>query len=233
MIEICFAKSMANDAESTLTAKLARLSDALANGLSQKHCLRLWSAFIRERDGHRCVDCHSEINLSAHHICRKSFFDKAQFQTGNGITLCAKCHKEQHQGFNARPDLTLPVDAQDGEKLHLMERLYSILTDDAVERELMQEEYYYLSDEVLAFFKRIQGYNQTTYFPGARVEQAFLILAEIEPELRRAVAEANGVQTPDQPLLPGGVFIVLSEYEGKPKKVIVLSNYKPRSASID
>ena len=84
-------------------------------------------------------------------------------RTGNGITLCSICHREMHQGFNARPDLSAPVDAQGGEKLAAMERLYSILTDDAVERGLMREDFYFLSDELLASFKRMQGYDPTTF----------------------------------------------------------------------
>ena len=78
-----------------------------------------------------------------------------------------------HRGFNARPDLTLPVDAQRGENLASMERLYSILTDDAVERGVMQEDFYYLSDEFLISLKRMQGFDAATYFPGSRVEQAY------------------------------------------------------------
>lgn len=154
--------------------KPARLEAAVASDASRRRCLRLWSEFVRERDGHRCVDCHSPLGLSAHHICRKSFVDMAELQTGNGITLCASCHREAHHGFNARPDLSLPVDAQNGEKLEGMERLYSILTDDAVERELMREEFYFLSAELLDCFKRMQGYGWAS-FPGAPVEQAYLI----------------------------------------------------------
>lgn len=107
---------------------------SLAEGLSREHCLRRWSEFIQERDGHRCVDCHSRRRLSAHHICRKSFIAGAQFETGNGITLCRTCHTEMQWGFNVCPDLSLPADAQGGEKLAWMERLYSILTNDTVER---------------------------------------------------------------------------------------------------
>ena len=47
-------------------------------------------------------------------------------------------------------------------------RIYSILTDDAVERGIMREEFYFLSDEQLAFIKRMQGYDPATCFPGAR-----------------------------------------------------------------
>lgn len=212
-----------------IAANLAKLRIALAGGSSREQCLRRWSVFIRERDGHRCVDCHSRERLSAHHICRKSFLAEAQFQTGNGITLCHTCHSEVHQGFNARPDLSIPVDAQGGEKLAGMERLYSILTDDAVERGLMREDFYFLSDELLASFKQMQGYESTTFFPGSRIEQAYLILAECELNTRRAMAEANGMPMTDQPLLPGGVYLVLPKRDGQPHKSIVVQTYVPRS----
>lgn len=91
-----------------ITAKLANLQAALADGLSRQRCLRRWSEFIRARDGHRCVDCHSRRRLSAHHICRKSFLAEPQFETGNGITLCSACHREMHRGFNARPTFHCP-----------------------------------------------------------------------------------------------------------------------------
>ena len=212
-----------------ITADLVKLQTALASGLSRERCLRRWSTFIRERDGHRCVDCHSRERLSAHHICRKSFLAEAQFQTGNGITLCHTCHREMHQGFNARPDLSMPVDAQGGEKLAGMERLYSILTDDAVERGLMREDFYFLSDKLLASFKKMQGYEATTFFPGSRIEQAYLILAECELKTRRAMAEANGIPMIEQPLLPGGVYLVFPGENGRPHKSVVVQNYVPRS----
>lgn len=210
-----------------ITAKLRKLQVAMAEGRSRKRCLRLWGEFLRERDGHRCVDCHSRSNLSAHHICRKSFVAEAQFLTGNGITLCSTSHRDLHCGFNARPDLELPVDAQGGEKLPSMERLYSILTDDAVERGLMREEFYFLSDELLASFKMMQGYSPGTYFPGSRIEQAYLILAEAELATRRAIAEANGMPMTDQPLLPGGMYLVLKGGDGLPSRGIVVQTYTP------
>jgi len=212
-----------------ITIRLERLKSALADGLSRDRCLRRWSEFIRERDGHRCVDCHSRRRLSAHHICRKSFIVGAQFDTGNGITLCGPCHRELHRGFNARPDLSLPVDAQGGEKLALMERLYSILTDDAVERDLMREDFYFLSDNLLATYKKMQGYDPTTHFPGSCIEQAYLILAEGELDARRALAEANGFPMTDQPLLPGGKYLVFEAKHGEPRKTMLIRSYVPRS----
>lgn len=207
--------------------KLSKLEVAVASGASRIRCLRLWSEFVRERDGHRCVDCHSRLRLAAHHICRKSFVEIAELQTGNGITLCVSCHREAHHGFNGRPDLSLPVDAQNGEKLKEMERLYSILTDDAVERELMREEFYFLSGELLDCFKRMQGYSWAS-FPGAPVEQAYLILAECEYGVRESMAKAEGVPAPDRPLLPGGMYLVFASQRGQARKAIVVQTYMPR-----
>lgn len=219
----------ATDHVGLIAIKLRKLHAAVAAGSPRLRCLRLWSEFVRERDGHRCVDCHSSLKLAAHHICRKSFMKAAEFQTGNGITLCVECHREMHAGFNGRPDLSLPIDAQNGEKLHGMERLYSILTDDAVERGLTREEFYYLSDDVLASFKRMQGYEWAD-FPGSRIEQAYLILAEGEHGVRRSLAEANGVPMPDRPLLPGGMYLVYPEQDGQPRRSVVVQNYVPRWA---
>jgi len=209
-------------------AAFERLHRAMIGGASEQYCLRRWSEFVRLRDGNRCVDCHSHRRLSAHHICRKSLIAAAQFETGNGITLCSRCHRETHEGFNGRPDLAQPVDTQGGEKLQKMERLYSILTDDAVERELIREEFYFLSDQTLASFKRMQGYPIDTYFPGARVEQAYLILAECELGIRRSALEAGDMPMPDKPLLPGGMYLVFPESNGEPQRRVVVQTYVPR-----
>ena len=122
----------------------------------------------------------------------------------------------------------MPVDTQGGEKLALMERLYSILTDDAVERHLTYEKFYHISDQLLNSFKRMQGFDTGTYFPGARVEQAYLILAECELATRRALAEANGVTFVSEPLLPGGYYLGLVGQHGQPGRSVVIRTYIPR-----
>ncbi len=94
----------------------SRLVRALQCGQSHLACLRLWSNFVRMRDGNMCVKCECKRDLAAHHIFRKSFLSNAQFEPGNGITLCRKCHKQVHGGFNGKPDMGLPMDAQGGEK---------------------------------------------------------------------------------------------------------------------
>ncbi|WP_146090456.1 HNH endonuclease [Rhodopseudomonas palustris] len=210
-----------------IATKLRKLQIALTTGAPRKARLQKWSEFIRERDGNRCVDCHSTQKLAAHHICRKSFLSIAEFQTGNGITLCGQCHRELHQGFNGRADFQLPVDAQGGEKLHRMERFYSILTDDAVERGLLYKDFYHLSDDVLKFFKRMQGYEDW-HFPGAPIEQAYLILAECEHGIRKGANSDSDIPIPDRPLLPGGLYLVFPQKGREPRKAIVVQSYVTR-----
>jgi hypothetical protein len=174
----------------TIEAALARLHRALAEGASNARRLRCWSEFIRERDGNRCVDCHARRRLAAHHICRKSFLKTARFDTGNGITLCPDCHSEAHAGFNGRPDLSLPMDAQCSEKIEVMERLYSILATDAKERGILRDDFYFISDDALGRFKMFQGFDYFTLFPGYRIEQAFLIWAQCPLNTLQAVVSA-------------------------------------------
>jgi hypothetical protein len=173
-----------------IEAALARLHGALAEGKSNTHRLRCWSEFIRKRDGQRCVDCHSRRQLAAHHICRKSFLKNAQFHTGNGITLCADCHREVHSGFNGRSELSLPMDAEGGEKIEMMERLYSILSTDAKERGALRDDFYFISDDTLGRFKMFQGFDYFTVFPGSRIEQAYYIWAQTPLNMRQAVLKA-------------------------------------------
>lgn len=61
--------------------------------------LRKWSKAVRDRDGHKCTKCGSLKYLHAHHkvpieLCIDS---EIEFDTSNGITLCAKCHKAIHK----------------------------------------------------------------------------------------------------------------------------------------
>ena len=204
---------------STAEGALVRLNHAVKAGLNRTRCLRRWSEFIRERDDHRCVDCHATRHLSAHHICRKVFLPEAEFQTGNGITLCRDCHREVHQGFNGRPELREPMDAQGGEKLRSVERLYCILDQDSVERDMLRLGFYDLTDQTLAKFKLFQGFAPETVFPGPPVRQAYLIWAQTSINVRKAIAAANGILMTDEPILPGEVFLVVADAAGRRRTV--------------
>lgn len=59
-----------------------------------------WRKFVFERDDYTCQECMTYGgDLRAHHI--KSFADypHLRFQTWNGLTLCADCHRRYHGGI--------------------------------------------------------------------------------------------------------------------------------------
>jgi len=154
---------------------LLELDSALARQRSIPYCLNLWSHFIRIRDNGRCVVCRSRKGIVAHHIVRKSFLVEARFQTGNGIALCEVCHRQPHEAFNRRPNLDLPMDAEGGENIDLLTEFFGRLLTDAKQRTILRDDFYFLSDEVLARFKLAQGFEPDYYFAGFRLEQAFAI----------------------------------------------------------
>jgi hypothetical protein len=104
--------------------------------------------------------------------------------------------------------------AQGGEKLRYIERLYCILDQDAVERDMLRPGFYDLADQTLAKFKLFQGFAPDTVFPGPAVRQAYLIWAQTSLNARRAMAAANGVPMTDEPILPGEAFLVVAGDEG-------------------
>lgn len=174
-----------------------RLNNAIVKERSNIYCLRLWSQFIRERDGNRCVICNSKKKLSAHHVIRKSLWKNLRYETGNGITLCRVCHKDPHVGFNGRPDLSLPMDAEGGEKIDLLTGYLGALVSDSRYRGLYQERYYYFSDSALNAFKEMQQIPATAKFTGRRIEQAYQIWNQTPRGMLEAVLSSLGVSIPE------------------------------------
>lgn len=142
-----------------LRCQKAKLDRALRLARSMKWCLTLWSRFVRARDAHRCVACGSNERIQAHHIFRKSTYERGRFELGNGITLCQSCHQVPHAHFNSRADLRQPLGAQGGDDQDEMAFLYGALLDDADERNLSHDDFYGLSNEMLQFFVAVQGYE--------------------------------------------------------------------------
>ena len=198
-----------NLSPAAIDVALDRFLTALERDRSLQRCLRLWSQFIRVRDGLRCVICHETSALSAHHIIRKSLISMMQLDPGNGITLCRSCHREPHQAFNRRPDLNLPMDAEGGDNIDLTAAFFYALGEDARQRELLCDHYYFISDYALDTFKRFQCINQELEFPGYRVEQAYLIWRQTSRPVLRCLLEANGATLPPD-LIQTGPFTIIS-----------------------
>lgn len=139
--------------------KLA-LDAALKKDRSNKWVLRLWSRFVKTRDLYRCLCCDSTDRIQAHHVIRKTLYPLSAFETGNGITLCLGCHRRIHAEFNRRPNLSLPLGAEQGDDQDEWAFLFGLLRDDAIERGLDEDEFYYFGDHMLEFSVRCQGYKE-------------------------------------------------------------------------
>ena len=87
--------------------------------------LQLWSAAVRERDI-KCVQCGAKEDLHAHHIKPKSTHPDLILDLSNGMTLCYRCHKAEHEK-NRLPRLSRASKPQ---------------------RRMLQREIYYLHEEL-------------------------------------------------------------------------------------
>lgn len=179
-----------------LEMMLSQLRSAICKNRSSKYCLSLWSKFIRHRDGNRCIVCGSKGRLVAHHIFRKSFLEIMKYSTGNGITLCLRCHKEPHEDFNRKANMNLPMDAEGGEKIEQVLFYLQELLSDARERRQLRDDFYNFSERALIQFKRFQELEPHLGFPGTSFEQAYLIWRQTPRSMMRAVLEANGFSLP-------------------------------------
>lgn len=58
-----------------------------------------WSIAVRERDGHKCIECGATGRLHAHHIKPWKHHPELRLDVSNGATLCPKCHQKAHGWF--------------------------------------------------------------------------------------------------------------------------------------
>lgn len=98
------------------------------------------------------------------------------------------------------------MDAQGGEKIETMTALFGALLDDARKRNLLSDEFYYLSDSVLGTFKLFQGFHPLAAFPGYRLEQALTIWNQSPVQTRNAVLVANGFLPSQESWGPGVIL---------------------------
>ena len=60
-----------------------------------------WRKLVLERDNYKCTNCGAVEKLEVHHIKHFAKSESTQTDVNNGITLCKKCHINQHikEGF--------------------------------------------------------------------------------------------------------------------------------------
>jgi hypothetical protein len=137
------------------------------------------------------VLCNKTSKVAAHHVLRKSVFDGARFEPGNGATLCGDHHDEAHDGFNGRADLSLPLDHEGGEKLEGVAELFRTLAHAWRDRYPLNPEYYYLSDRTLSICQDLQGNRPSDSRARSRIELAWLLWDRSPQHLMDAVIRAN------------------------------------------
>lgn len=64
-----------------------------------------WRIEVLNRDGRQCRACAAvdpDARLQAHHIKTQREFPALRFDIDNGVTLCTKCHSQQHRNMGER-----------------------------------------------------------------------------------------------------------------------------------
>ena len=100
------------------------------------------------------------------------------------------------------------MDAQGGENIEMLMGFFGALISDAKRRNMLSDEYYYLSDEVLMKFKAFQSISRNLIFPGSRLEQAFLIWRQTPRRTLSAILQAMGFSLPDDFIQTGPFSII-------------------------
>lgn len=142
--------------EAKLERALQRLHDAIARGRTVPYCRSLWEpssfASVTASGALFATTTVAWLRITSY---AKAFL-LGHLQTGNGIGLCRSCHKQPHEVFNRRPNLNLPMDAEGGEDIELLTEFFWRLLTDAKERNLLRDDFYFLSDHALGAFKITQ-----------------------------------------------------------------------------
>lgn len=63
--------------------------------------LQEWAAAVKQRDK-ACRKCGRSEDLHAHHLMPKSTHPELRLDIENGVTLCYRCHKAEHEKHRPR-----------------------------------------------------------------------------------------------------------------------------------
>lgn len=111
----------------------------------KKYNLTEWARDIKNRDG-KCMHCGSIMDLHAHHIKQKSTHPDLLLNLDNGITLCYRCHKAEHE--RNRP---IRIRSYTPQRKTLIKKIISLENQLKITKELlsqMTEECNYIHEEL-------------------------------------------------------------------------------------
>jgi len=73
---------------------------ATSRGIRRSPEYYQWRKEVLKKDNNICQKCNNKKSLHAHHIKPILNYPEKIFQVENGITLCRKCHREEHNESN-------------------------------------------------------------------------------------------------------------------------------------
>lgn len=189
---------------------LEKLNKSIVENRSKYTTTRIWSEYVKIRDGNKCLKCFSRQKIEAHHIFRKCFQEQAKFYTGNGISLCKECHKEIHKKFNRKP-ISEIMNADGGDDPDYITENFFYLFRDAKKIFNTQEidRYYRIEEELLEKSKYYQGIDIQKIPHGPRIQQAFWLWRQCPPKALKELMANEGLVI--DPPFEEGVTIVISD----------------------
>ena len=88
-------------------------------------------------------------------------------------------------------------------------RFFYALMSDAEPRNILRDDFYYLSDQTISKFKMFQGFDPYFLFSGKRLEQAYLIWQQTPQPMLSSIIQANGFHLPENFYSNNGSSMVL------------------------
>lgn len=94
----CVIKLFKSGKNSTLWKNNISLQDRKHMQESRKsnEAYRKWAQLIVSKDNYKCIKCNSNKKLEAHHLDGWHWCKEKRYDINNGVSLCAKCHKNFH-----------------------------------------------------------------------------------------------------------------------------------------
>lgn len=92
--------NLTGEAKRVFSEILPELEKERRQSIEGRRCseYKAWRKAVYERDTYTCQKCGEKGGrLNAHHIKPYAFYMELRYSVPNGITLCEKCHRDEHR----------------------------------------------------------------------------------------------------------------------------------------